>query len=509
MPSSFKGGHGKIVYKLEAKISRSWRMDRTVERELNFVSREGVPNLGLLMCPQHSAKQKGPGVFSSGQVNIDVKLERLAYAPVVGETIPSRTQRTVNSALKIPPDQCLSIQNCDIISVEYELKVYLDISFALDPSVKFMLFIVPESCISGLLHSGAPSHSDFPASIPSGTYPPIAKPYKLPATVVNPAYPNNYPALPESTGFSIRNKLLGTCLQVQHWQEGHPRGGKVVLGECNPGSALQEWRWLPESQALSNLHTGECLTALRNEKQEDVRLHRCSSGIEAGDVEGGWVGAEFSQAWSCSKKGHLNLQGEGLHLSAGQESSRVFLSKQHGHASKWRTMGNHTLCSRERTGYQQQHSQGRSLEPHKNSQPLPISVDGGAGSNITDVGFASLPQSTKTPEDPTMIYFSMDYGMGWKVTMLVLSSSALLLGTVILILNVYFNRRKKVVCVLKSYAPKGELSQPGSPVPNDRAPLTKHAMRQPYSSPSLQRGEILIEWKDGTFTPLYESYLTD
>lgn len=34
----------------------------------------------------------------------------------------------------------------------------------------------------------------------------------------------------------------------------------------------------------------------------------------------------------------------------------------------------------------------------------------------------------------------MSTGMGWKVTMLILSSLALVLGTVILILNVYSNR---------------------------------------------------------------------
>ncbi|KAF0033740.1 hypothetical protein F2P81_013806 [Scophthalmus maximus] len=51
------------------------------------------------------------------------------------------------------------------------------------------------------------------------------------------------------------------------------------------------------------------------------------------------------------------------------------------------------------------------------------------------------PLSTKSPADPTMIFFSMDYGMAWKITMLVLSSLALVLGTVILILNVYSNRK--------------------------------------------------------------------
>lgn len=68
-----------------------------------------------------------------------------------------------------------------------------------------------------------------------------------------------------------------------------------------------------------------------------------------------------------------------------------------------------------------------------------------------------------------------------------------------------FARRKKVVCVLKSYKPRPEMGVPGSPMPSERAPLTEHAMRLPHSSPTFQRGEILIEWKDGTVTPLYEA----
>lgn len=67
-------------------------------------------------------------------------------------------------------------------------------------------------------------------------------------------------------------------------------------------------------------------------------------------------------------------------------------------------------------------------------------------------------------------------------------------------------RRKKVVCVLKSFTPRPDMSAPGSPVLSERAPLAEHAMRLPHSSPTLQRGEILIEWKDGTVTPLYEAW---
>lgn len=62
--------------------------------------------------------------------------------------------------------------------------------------------------------------------------------------------------------------------------------------------------------------------------------------------------------------------------------------------------------------------------------------------------------------------------------------------------------------VLKSYSPTGEASLPGSPVPSERAPLTRHPMKT-AQSPSIQRGEILVEWKDGTVTPLFETYLTD
>ncbi|XP_029915104.1 uncharacterized protein LOC115364696 isoform X2 [Myripristis murdjan] len=320
----------------------------------------------------------------------------------------------------------------------------------------------------------------------------------------------------ETSGFMIRNKLLGKCLQVQ---DGHSGGGRVSLGECSPHLSIQEWRWLPESHALSSLHTGECLTAPA-EQYEGVRLQPCilrADNVETGPGEGEMETDREagSQAWTCSKKGHLTLFGKGLHLSARQESTLVFLSKEHKQGSRWRTLDNQTLCS-ERDSNHHQHQ----YHPHRHlgesAQPSAISsthrqaqlFEGGEGFEATGTvpvtELSPLSLSTKSPAEPTMIFFSMDYGMGWKITMLVLSSLALVLGTVILILNVYSNRRKKVVCVLKSYTPRQEASVPGSPVPNERAPLTKHAMRLSHSSPTVQRGEILIEWKDGTVTPLYE-----
>ncbi|XP_076585980.1 uncharacterized protein LOC143320335 [Chaetodon auriga] len=322
----------------------------------------------------------------------------------------------------------------------------------------------------------------------------------------------------ELSGLQIQNKLLGKCLQVQEGSF----GGRVSLADCSPYSALQEWRWLPESQALSSQRTGECLTAPR-EEYEGVHLQPCIFRAESGktEAEGAAVdtGREAGrQTWSCSKKGHLTLMGRGLHLSARQESTLVFLSREHKQGSRWRTLDNQTLCNvrdSKHTQHQPLKHLGISLEPgilsisdiHGQAEPY----EGLMGVEVTEtypiINEPVSSLSTKSPVDPTMVFFNMDYGMGWKITMLVLSSLALVLGTVILILNVYSNsaRRKKVVCVLKSYTPRPDVSVPGSPVPSERAPLTEHAMRLPHSSPTLQRGEILIEWKDGTVTPLYEA----
>ncbi|XP_061585936.1 uncharacterized protein si:dkey-245n4.2 [Cololabis saira] len=300
----------------------------------------------------------------------------------------------------------------------------------------------------------------------------------------------------ELYGLQIRNKLLGQCLQVEE-------GTRVSLGKCNSYSTLQEWRWLPGSNALSSQPTGECLTAPLGE-YEGVHLQPCIIGAGGAVLN---MGREASsQEWECSKKGHLTLTGSGQHLTATQESTLVFLSREHKQGSRWRTLDNQTLCN----GREIRHNQNQA---HHHAEKLELS--GISAGSITDsddgtesysvIDLTDYSLSTKSPADPTMIFFSMDYGMGWKITMLVLSSLALVLGAVILILNVYSNRRKKVVCVLKSFTPRPEMSLPGSPVLSERAPLAEHAMRLPHSSPTLQRGEILIEWKDGSVTPLYEA----
>ncbi|CAL8329835.1 unnamed protein product [Arctogadus glacialis] len=215
MPSSFHGAHGRIVYGLEAKLSRSWRLDSNVKQEINFASKAIS---SLLMTRQVGQVDKDIGIFSKRSVHMEAFVESGVYAPgqtvavtvkvkntsskdmtpkfslrqnvtyrvldstkyswreickLVGEVIEKESEKTVSCTLKIPPDTILSIQNCEILSVEYNFKVYLDISFASDPEINFPLVIAPSGFMlnpgpGGMnqpyppVAYGGPSNSDFP-----------------------------------------------------------------------------------------------------------------------------------------------------------------------------------------------------------------------------------------------------------------------------------------------------------------------------------------------------------
>ncbi|XP_059192191.1 arrestin domain-containing protein 3-like isoform X2 [Centropristis striata] len=227
MPPSFKGKHGKIVYMLEAKISRSWHLSTVVRTEFKFFSKSFLHSALVNSVPQSGSVSKNIGVFSKGEVEMSATvntkvcspgdtlsvvakicnssskkmrpkfslLQRTVYkasgstktsdkslCEMVGETIAQNSEETVSCQVKIPVDDIFTLDNCEIISVDSKLKVYLDISFAFDPEVVFPLIIVP-SGFAALQPGeavgpypagafGAPSASDFPSpAFPTGAYP--------------------------------------------------------------------------------------------------------------------------------------------------------------------------------------------------------------------------------------------------------------------------------------------------------------------------------------------------
>ncbi|XP_019221202.1 arrestin domain-containing protein 3 [Oreochromis niloticus] len=187
MPSSFKGVDGKIVYMCEAKISLSWRWPSKVKKKINFISKT-FQQFWEGMRPQSGTVSKNIGGLSQGWVQMSATIDRNVCTPgetlsivakicnssskntrpkikleqktvyrskynsekllknlfkEAGRTISPNSEQTVSCQLKIPDDAISTIHNCEIISVEYYVKVSLDISFAFDPEVVFPLIIVP------------------------------------------------------------------------------------------------------------------------------------------------------------------------------------------------------------------------------------------------------------------------------------------------------------------------------------------------------------------------------
>ncbi|KAG7242427.1 hypothetical protein INR49_022936 [Caranx melampygus] len=222
MPSSFTGSAGKIVYLLQAKLSRSMRISTKDSTKINFVSKADASSLPGIMEPQHESKDKKLKFFSSGEVSMDVDIEKTGFSQgeglkvvaliqnnssreikpkyclyrkhsffargkrrlhttdflkEVGEPIPPSTNTMVTRVINIPHDVEPTIYNCNIIKVEYRLRVYLDVKYASDPTIKFPIIILPASQVPGV--APPPVASDFGFE-PFGNPNPQGAPWGIP-----------------------------------------------------------------------------------------------------------------------------------------------------------------------------------------------------------------------------------------------------------------------------------------------------------------------------------------
>ncbi|MEQ2269789.1 hypothetical protein XENORESO_009780 [Xenotaenia resolanae] len=219
IPSSFKGADGKIIYLLEAILSRSMRMDSKESTVINFVGKGDLNPVPGLMEPQHESMDKKIKFFTSGSVAMDVKLEKsgffqgeglkvLAYIKndssreikpkyciyrkhsffakrkrrvhtmdllkEVGKPIPPSASENVAQVIAIPQDAEPSILNCNIIKAEHRLRVYLDVKYASDPEIKFNIVILPAYQVPAMA-TATSAASDFG----NGTYGNYGNPHPL------------------------------------------------------------------------------------------------------------------------------------------------------------------------------------------------------------------------------------------------------------------------------------------------------------------------------------------
>uniref|UniRef100_A0A3B3SGT5 Arrestin C-terminal-like domain-containing protein n=1 Tax=Paramormyrops kingsleyae TaxID=1676925 RepID=A0A3B3SGT5_9TELE len=225
MPSSFKGDHGKVKYKLEAKLSRSWRLPSNAASAFTFVSR---PEMGVLNQTMNSAlgslrhltiqecstKTTYSGVLCldalTGErlkVTVDIQnsssrdlAPKIAVDQVqsfftdrrgkvckhqmlnhVGEPVPANTKKMLTQVLRLPPNL--------IIRVEYFLKVYLEVPFASDPEVKLPLVILPADFAPGAFPS-KPAPAAAPPSTAPGAFPSKSAPAAAPPSTAPGAFPS-------------------------------------------------------------------------------------------------------------------------------------------------------------------------------------------------------------------------------------------------------------------------------------------------------------------------------
>uniref|UniRef100_A0A671KU88 Arrestin C-terminal-like domain-containing protein n=1 Tax=Sinocyclocheilus anshuiensis TaxID=1608454 RepID=A0A671KU88_9TELE len=237
MPPSFKGNHGWVKYVLTVKLSRPWKPTSSTYTELIFVLRNDGTNDHLLQ-PQAGTQDKKMKLFGSGKMSITVTSEKTGYMQgemirvfvdinnsssrdvklkyslkqqqtfiagrstnrgfkhIVKETrdrIPSGEKSKFTVDMTLPRDLTVTIENCRIIKVQYELKISLDVSFASDPAVTFPVVILPadQQCPPWQgpprgfqpYPPPQPSPVPYPGELPpppSGLYPNLYDPTVLP-----------------------------------------------------------------------------------------------------------------------------------------------------------------------------------------------------------------------------------------------------------------------------------------------------------------------------------------
>ncbi|XP_069482940.1 uncharacterized protein [Ambystoma mexicanum] len=296
----------------------------------------------------------------------------------------------------------------------------------------------------------------------------------------------------------IRNVHLEKCIHVSN--------DRVSLSECNPHSPEQRWSWDSNGRSIVSLKSSRCLGVNRMHEFSAVKLTPCGDNT--------W------QRWDCTKKSHVTLHGKSLHLNAKHGTNKIFVSQEKDKFSKWKTMSNEPICGNGMAG-RERHGRIEVVEiaeiPVLFYKPEVVNSSEQMSAMSRSSGAETATATAPPDRNSTAMVGSIqnlfgEDGTNWKLGMLILSPLAFTIGLLILVLNIHCNKKRKTLCALKSYPQNWH----GVNSTEEQAPLSVKVGTAQNSclasrSPSLKHGEILIEWKDGTVTPLFDnfSYQTD
>uniref|UniRef100_A0A3Q3EPI3 Uncharacterized protein n=1 Tax=Labrus bergylta TaxID=56723 RepID=A0A3Q3EPI3_9LABR len=146
LPSSFKDLHGKVVYSLIARMSRSFRLKAIVITKLLCKSHRQFQHISIIIsmtlpkqgrihpkfniCNSSSKKMKPK--FSLIQkivyrAHVSTEHSYRTHCKVVGETIASNSNETVSCKLTVPVGAVYTMNNCELITNEYYVQVMINV----------------------------------------------------------------------------------------------------------------------------------------------------------------------------------------------------------------------------------------------------------------------------------------------------------------------------------------------------------------------------------------------
>uniref|UniRef100_A0A4W3I7V4 Uncharacterized LOC103180987 n=1 Tax=Callorhinchus milii TaxID=7868 RepID=A0A4W3I7V4_CALMI len=282
-----------------------------------------------------------------------------------------------------------------------------------------------------------------------------------------------------SGGFSIKNVRLDKCIHANN------ESIRVSLADCNPESEHQHWRWDFRTKSIISLATKWCLMVLKAKELGHVRLGPCGNGQP--------------QAWACSKRGHLTLEGFSLHLNVRHRTHKMYVSSEKGKSSKWRTMKEKSICGE------------ANHDTHQQESPLEVTVSElrQTESSLADVSEAQTRQTEQSTQISRtsaasyttypvfeVITSAREHDRTVRITRTDDGKSGGIVVRMIHILDSDTPVKRKMLNIT-------EIADSG----DEKTSLTTSLKLQHNKSrsPSLRHGEIMIEWKDGKITPLFDN----
>ncbi|XP_078288153.1 uncharacterized protein LOC144612332 isoform X2 [Rhinoraja longicauda] len=274
----------------------------------------------------------------------------------------------------------------------------------------------------------------------------------------------------EIPGFNIKNVRLDKCIHA------NSQNNRVSLTECNENSKQQLWRWESRLKYIVSLKTNQCLTVHKPNELGAVKLEPCDG--------------RHLQEWTCSKRGHLTLEGYSLHLSVKHKTDKVHVSQEKGKLNKWRTLKDEIICTKTDQVLQREDDHIQVLETQtarvEKSTTIPVT------NFATETFYSIFENFTYAKENDKTVTFKYADGMTWKIVMVILGGITFSLGIIVLILNIIHDNKKLKAGIVADADEKTSLTT-GLKLQHDVS-----------RSPSLKHGEILIEWKDGKITSLFD-----